>query len=60
MLSGSRRGRAQNSATSAADGRFQLWLLAGQRYRITIGPAFNPDAEMEFVAGNTPLTITLR
>lgn len=43
-----------------ADGRLQLRLWLGERYRITIGPRFSPDLEMEFVATNKPLSITLR
>jgi hypothetical protein len=43
-----------------ADGRLQLRLWRGERYRITVGPRFSPDAEMEFVATDKPLSITLR
>lgn len=43
-----------------ADGRLQLRLWQGWRYRITIGPKFNPDAEMEVIATDKPLVIMLR
>jgi hypothetical protein len=43
-----------------AEGRLQLRLWQGERYRITIGPRFNPDAEMEVIATDKPLLITLR
>jgi hypothetical protein len=42
------------------DGRLQLRLWQGERYRITIGARFNLDAEMEVVATDKPLLITLR
>ena len=48
------------SVKTDADGGFQLRLWQGERYRITIGPRFNLDADLEFVAGDKPLSITLR
>jgi len=43
-----------------ANGYFQLRLWQGERYRIMVGPRFNPDAELEFVASDRPLMITVR
>jgi hypothetical protein len=42
------------------EGRLQLRLWQGERYRLTIGSRFNPDAEMEVIATDKPLSITLR
>jgi hypothetical protein len=51
------RARIADRTIANAEGRFQLRLLQGRRYRITAGNAFNPDAELEFVAGDTVLSI---
>jgi hypothetical protein len=45
---------------TAADGRFELHLWHGERYRVVVGPRYDPRAEMEFVATGKPLSITLR
>lgn len=54
------QGRTYRSApsTSGADGRFELRLWAGQRYRIAAG-ATTGGILVEFVASGTPLTITV-
>jgi hypothetical protein len=47
------------SVTSDAEGRFHLRLWRGERYRITAGSRFRPDAELEFVATDQPLVVTV-
>jgi hypothetical protein len=42
------------------EGRFDLRLWEGERYRIVVGPRFNPNAELEFVATAKPIEIALR
>ena len=60
MFHGSGRVYPESPVKTDADGRLQLRLWRGERYRITIGPRFSPDAEMEFVATDKPLSIRLR
>jgi 5-hydroxyisourate hydrolase-like protein (transthyretin family) len=43
-----------------AEGRINLRLWAGQRYRVTVGRGFDADAELEFVASDRGLVITLQ
>lgn len=43
-----------------ADGRLQLRLWLGERYRVTVGSPYGPDAQLEFIAADKPLSITLR
>jgi 5-hydroxyisourate hydrolase-like protein (transthyretin family) len=43
-----------------AEGRINLKLWAGQRYRLTVGRGFDADADLEFVASDRALVITLQ
>jgi protocatechuate 3,4-dioxygenase beta subunit len=42
------------------EGRFPLHLWDGRRYRLAVGPRYTPDAELEFIATGSPLSIMLR
>jgi hypothetical protein len=42
-----------------SDGRYQLGLWEGERYRMRVGPRVGANAEMEFVATARALSITL-
>jgi hypothetical protein len=47
------------SVRTDANGRVTLHLWRGQRYRIWSGATFNADVDVEFVATEGPLTLTL-
>jgi len=55
-------GRAYRAFPVKSDdeGHFRLRLWQGERYRILVGPSFNPDAELEIIASDEPITLRLR
>jgi hypothetical protein len=60
MLGEPGRPYAPSQVKTDSEGRFQLRLWEGRPYRIIVGARFNPEAEIEFVAGERFLTITKR